>query len=660
MVVRNGIRFSVAAKVLTIVLVLSLVIVAQSVFSVTQLNKIGKELETIAESDIPLTEVLSRITSHQLEQSVLFERILRLNGLVAGDLELQRKAAQKKFKEYAALVDEEILEGERIAEEALKHAYDQKTLDEIQHVLDALKKIEIEHKSYDLHAEQIISYVDSNETEKALDLLHEVEQEEANLNNELVALLHEIETFTLEATLAAEQHEKETVRILIVVAIVSTLLGILISATIARLTVTRPLRRVAGALHQLADNDLSATVAVKGNDEIADLAEAFETFKDKLILMRKLETDRKDSERENIRQRRETLSLMATEVRDKTDQGISTIANSADAVEVQSNGMRSALERASSRIDGLLSQAKETHQRSIEAGELSEGLLSAISEVAEKTEKTNELTTEAVTLSSSSHETIGELATAAENIGQFVSVISDIAEKTNLLALNATIEAARAGDAGRGFAVVAAEVKELAEQTNRSTEQISEQVVTIQSKTGAAVSSIDQIIESIGRLSEMAASVASATEEQRVTTENFGQIVNESGQAVGGITDGMSEVSQIAQETLSIAHTMSEKTSSMALAAQDMREEIPAIIQSSLDETERRSAPRTDVNETIEATDETGDFDAVLLDLSDKGCRISDPGRELKGNVEINVPGEGWVSHMVVWTEMDKVGLTRI
>lgn len=660
MVVRNGIRFSVAAKVLTIVLVLSLVIVAQSVFSVTQLNKIGKELETIAESDIPLTEVLSRITSHQLEQSVLFERILRLNGLAAGDLQLQRKAAQKKFKEYAALVDEEILEGERIAEEALKHAYDQKTLDEIQRVLDALKTIELDHKSYDLHAEQIIAYVDSNETEKALDLLHEVEQEEANLNNELVALLHEIETFTLEATLAAEQHEKETVRILIVVAIVSTLLGILISAALARLTVTRPLRRVSGALHQLADNDLSATVAVKGNDEIADLAEAFETFKDKLILMRKLETDRKESERENIRQRRETLSLMATEVRDKTDQGISTIANSADEVEVQSNGMRSALERASSRIDGLLSQAKETHQRSIEAGELSEGLLSAISEVAEKTEKTNELTTEAVTLSSSSHETIGELATAAENIGQFVSVISDIAEKTNLLALNATIEAARAGDAGRGFAVVAAEVKELAEQTNRSTEQISEQVVTIQSKTGAAVSSIDQIIESIGRLSEMAASVASATEEQRVTTENFGQIVNESGQAVGGITDGMSEVSRIAQETLSIAHTMSEKTSSMALAAQDMREEIPAIIQSSLDETERRSAPRTDVNETIEATDETGDFDAVLLDLSDKGCRISDPGRELKGNVEINVPGEGWVSHMVVWTEMDKVGLTRI
>lgn len=660
MVVRNGIRFSVAAKVLTIVLVLSLVIVAQSVFSVTQLNKIGKELETIAESDIPLTEVLSRITSHQLEQSVLFERILRLNGLAAGDLEKQRAAAEQKFKEYAALVDKEILEGERIAEEALKHAYDQKTLDEIQHVLESLKKIEVEHKSYDLHAEQIIAYAGNNEIEKAQQLLHQVEAEEANLNSELVGLLHEIETFTLEATRAAEHHEKETVRILIIVAIISTLLGVLVSTALARMTVTRPLRRVAGALHQLADNDLSATVKVKGNDEIADLAEAFETFKSKLILMRKLENDRKDTERENLRQRRETLSLMATEVREKTDEGISTIANSADEVEVQSNGMRTALERASGRIDGLLLQAQETHQRSVEAGELSEGLLSAISEVAEKTEKTNELTTEAVTLSSSSHETIGELANAAENIGQFVSVISDIAEKTNLLALNATIEAARAGDAGRGFAVVAAEVKELAEQTNRSTEQISEQVVTIQSKTGAAVSSIEQIIESIGRLSEMAASVASATEEQRVTTENFGKIVNESGQAVGGITDGMSEVSQIAQETLSFANAMSEKTSSMAVAAQDMREEIPAIIQASLDETERRSAPRTDVNETVDARDALGDVKVVLQNVSDKGCRISDPGRELEGTVEINVPAEGWVSHAVVWVEEDNVGLARI
>lgn len=656
----KGIRFSVAAKVLTIVMILSLVIIAQSVFSVTQLNKIGKELETIAESDIPLTEVLSRITSHQLEQSILFERILRLNGLADGDIEKQREEAVKKFNEYAKLVDREILEGERIAEEALNHAYDDKTLNEIKHVLSALKKIEVEHKTYDHHAEQIIAYANNNETDKALKLLHTIEEEEAQLNGELVALLHEIETFTLEATRTAEQHEKETVRILIIVASLSTLAGLAISMAIARMTVTRPLRQAVDALNRLANNDLSATVEVRGNDEIADLARAFRNFKDKLILMRKLEEDRKQVEHENIRQRRETLTMMATQVKEKTDEGISTIAASADEVEIQSNGMQSELERAHDRINGLLSQAQETHQRSEEAGELAAGLLTAISEVAEKTDKTNELTTEAVSLSSSSHDTIGELASAAENIGQFVSVISDIAEKTNLLALNATIEAARAGDAGRGFAVVAAEVKELAEQTNRSTEQISEQVVTIQGKTGAAVSSIDQIIESIGRLSEMAASVASATEEQRVTTENFGQIVNDSGHAVGSISDGMSEVAQIAQQTLTFSRAMNEKTGAMATAAQSMREDIPAIIQASLDETERRSAPRTDVQQTITARNADGEFEVLLLNLSDMGCCISDTGTPLGEIVELNIPGEGWSRYRQLWSDADKIGLERV
>ena len=175
-------------------------------------------------------------------------------------------------------------------------------------------------------------------------------------------------------------------------------------------------------------------------------------------------------------ERRETLTAMAGQVEHETNKGFSQIVKSAENLQSKAAIMQDVLNCAGDTTRDATEHASTTKNTSDRASELAETLIKAISDIANKSSRSNQLTQNAVEESNASREAVAELATAAENIGEFVSMISAIADQTNLLALNATIEAARAGDAGKGFAVVASEVKNLAEQTNKSTEEIAAQV----------------------------------------------------------------------------------------------------------------------------------------------------------------------------------------
>jgi methyl-accepting chemotaxis protein len=156
--------------------------------------------------------------------------------------------------------------------------------------------------------------------------------------------------------------------------------------------------------------------------------------------------------------------------------------------------------------------------------------------------------------------TIAQLGRSSEEIGNVVEVIKSIAEQTNLLALNATIEAARAGESGKGFAVVANEVKELADQTSRATEEIAERIATIQSDTASAVEANSRISETIDRISGISQRIAAAVEEQSVVTATIGTNMNETAdsagviaQSIGDVTAAVGDTTRAIQETQSAA-----------------------------------------------------------------------------------------------------------
>ncbi len=181
------------------------------------------------------------------------------------------------------------------------------------------------------------------------------------------------------------------------------------------------------------------------------------------------------------------------------------------------------------------------------------------------------MATAAVKTANSTNETINKLGQSSAEIGQVIKVITSIAQQTNLLALNATIEAARAGEAGKGFAVVANEVKELAKETAKATEDISRKIEAIQGDTSGAVSAIGQISTVIGQISDIQNTIASAMEEQSATTNEIGRNLAEAAKGSTDISKNIGGVAEAARSTAAGAGDTLKSAQSLEKMAADLQ-----------------------------------------------------------------------------------------
>jgi methyl-accepting chemotaxis protein len=365
-----------------------------------------------------------------------------------------------------------------------------------------------------------------------------------------------------------------------VAAAVAALLVLGMTMVIVR-CVTKPLKAVTETLTVLAAGKTDVEVQhTERHDEIGAIARTVGVFKNNRIERRQLEAERISNEKLAIDRRKAELNQFVEDFRTKISGIIEQVLKSSGQFEKDAQQLSltaHSTAEMSGQSAGASRQASE-HVRSAAAA--SNELSQSIVEISRRVHESNGVTGDAVKQADATDERMTELSAAGDRIGDVVKLITSIAEQTNLLALNATIEAARAGDAGRGFAVVAQEVKNLAGQTAKATDEISAHIVNMQRATGESVSAIKAIGLTIERISGITTSISSAVEQQGTATQSIAEGVQAAASGTLDVADNIERVAKNARETETTSDLMLNSAQELSDVSTHLRDEVEKFLDS--------------------------------------------------------------------------------
>jgi methyl-accepting chemotaxis protein len=314
--------------------------------------------------------------------------------------------------------------------------------------------------------------------------------------------------------------------------------------------VVKPIQRVVLAMGDLAGGNKQAAIPYTDrHNELGSMAAAIQVFKDNMIEADRLRAEQEETKARAEAERRRAMLDMA----DKFEAGVGGVVSAVTtaATELQKTAQTlSATAEETSRQSGVVSAAAEEMTQNVQTvAAATEELAASIHEISGQVTESTRIVGDAVAQADETNAKVQLLSAAAQKIGEVVTLINSIAGQTNLLALNATIEAARAGDAGKGFAVVASEVKNLATQTAKATDDIAEQVRAIQDSTDSSAQAIQGITQTIGRVSEIATTIASAVEEQGAATQEISRNVQQAATGSTEVSSNIAGVTEASQQT---------------------------------------------------------------------------------------------------------------
>ena len=337
--------------------------------------------------------------------------------------------------------------------------------------------------------------------------------------------------------------------LLLGLALIGTVICCALGLLIGQRQIARPLRAVSDAIQRLSRGDHTLPAVKPGRDEIGAIWTSMQVFSDTMREAEGLRHEHQRLEADTATRKRAEMAGLAERFQGSIGGLVEHLAGAAAGLERAAATMAGNAEHAGTQSQAV-TRAAETTAHNVEAvAAATEELAATASEIGVQVTQTSTAAESAVEATRRTRASVQALARSADGIGQVVSLISTIAGQTNLLALNATIEAARAGEAGRGFAVVATEVKDLATQTAKATEEIAGQIAAMRTATHDAVAAIEEIGGTIEQVHGIALGVAAAVEEQQLATQEIARSVSEAASGTRAVTDTMALVLGAARET---------------------------------------------------------------------------------------------------------------
>ena len=393
-----------------------------------------------------------------------------------------------------------------------------------------------------------------------------------------------------------------------------------VHAAFAVVRIRRAFRQIDAQFGALARGDLREAIPDAPVPELHAIGGFMRSLRAKLAYAEEVRAQReRDSAQARVAALREMADKVERAAHDTAEEVTATTlemageaTGMADAAEAVGVRARSAAEAAGDALASVQTMAAASEELAVSIG----GITQRINEAGETTRA-------AVEETGAAERAIGHLRSEVEQVGQITSLIADIASQTHLLALNATIEAARAGEYGRSFAVVAGEVKKLAGQTEKATEEICRQIAQIQQATTDTVGAVARIGGKVGEIDAVSAAIASAMEQQSEATREISRSVSQTASAAQAVTDAMDDVLRIAGEASGKASRLRQDADGLAGKAGQSRQKLIHAVRTSVAEAERRTHHRRPMDEACEVLVAGEARAARLIDLSEQGARVS-------------------------------------